>query len=152
MRRFLVTLGFTAIVACSLVAFAQQPKPAPGAAMPMSAHEYEEVMEKIDPIFDNIRKNVEGQVKTDAIAADAKKLPPLLKQAEAFWVQLKRADAIDFAKKTQAAAQNLEKTAATGDAAKTTAVVKALGLACRGCHNEYREKAPDGSYRMKKLG
>ncbi len=145
MRRLSVVIAIGTALAIGVAARAQQPKP-------MSADDYEAVMETIDPIFDNIRKNVEGKAKTDAIAADARKLPPLLKQAELFWLQRKRQDAVDFSRKAQEAALNLEKVAATGDAAKTTAAVKALGGACRNCHDEYREKLPDGSFRMKKLG
>lgn len=66
-----------------------------------------------------------------------------------FWRQQKVEKAVAISETGKATAVELANALHAGDAEKTAALVKALGANCHSCHEAYREKLPDGRYRIK---
>ncbi len=82
---------------------------------------------------------------------DAQKLATLFKDVEAFWTARKVTDAAEWGHAAMMHAQNLDKALTAKDTAKVAEEMKMLGGACQTCHTKYRDKAPDGTFRMKPM-
>jgi cytochrome c556 len=121
----------------------------PSAQAPMSEEEYDKAMKAVGTTFGSMRKNLAAKA-TDALAADAKKMVDLQKGNVAFWTGRKAKDATEWAQAALNHAQAVDKavTAKNMDAAEEG--VKMLGGTCTQCHDKYRDKAPDGTYIIKK--
>jgi len=93
------------------------------------------------------RKDVEAKATAD-IAKDGADLQALYKQIGDFFA--KRGgmdDAVKIARGGEAAAKDLA--AAGSDEEKIGAAMKTIGGSCGGCHMVHRDKAADGSYKIK---
>jgi len=66
-----------------------------------------------------------------------------------FWRQQKAIKAVTISETGKATAVQLAEAVHAGNAEKAAALVKAMGETCQSCHEAYREKQPDGKYRMK---
>ncbi len=82
-----------------------------------------------------------------AVAAEAKALDTVFASVEAYFKSHNMADAEGMAKAVHANTTKLATAAAAGtiDEAAATAV----GGSCAGCHGAHRDKAGDGSYKIK---
>jgi cytochrome c556 len=76
----------------------------------------------------------------EALKAGGKTMVDLFGQAETFWAKHKMTDAVEMNKKTVAGAKAL---------ADGTGNLQGLMSTCKGCHDKYREKLEDGSYKLK---
>lgn len=110
--------------------------------------ESQRVMKAMKTINDSLRKNLEAKA-ADALAADARKMVDLFAETETFWAHKNAPDAVKFAQNGKAAAGELASAAANRNLDAAGAAAKKMGGSCQSCHNQYREKAPDGSYRIK---
>ena len=116
---------------------------------PMNADEetLSKLMKQIAPAFAAMRNA------DDATADATKQNAAVLKQAftetEAFWRAKGKTDAIQWAHDARSQAENIERDAAVAkwDGVKSSAGT--LGQSCQSCHNQYRERFDDGSYRIK---
>lgn len=108
--------------------------------------------EELDALMKDVGK-ANGRVKksTDmtATAKDAELMAKLLKDSQAFWTKHGKTDAVDWSKQGVEGANELAKAAAAGNAEGVAAATKVLGASCQGCHKVYRERLPDGSYKLK---
>jgi hypothetical protein len=117
---------------------------------PMTADEetLSKIMKQLPPALAALRTAVDG-TKAD----DASKSAAVLKQGftdtEAFW-KPKKPDATQWARDARIKVEGIQASIAAGkwEDAKTSAGT--LQQACGTCHNAYRERFDDGSYRIKK--
>jgi cytochrome c556 len=134
----------TAVITAKLVDLARRIPP------PMSADEeaFDNVMKKVGPAFADLRTALEN---SDVNAINEHL--PVLKQAfadtETFWKGRGKADAMGWAQEARKEVDAIGQAAAAEkwDAAKTSN--GALGQSCQTCHNAYRERFDDGTFRIK---
>jgi cytochrome c556 len=111
--------------------------------------------QELQPIMKNVaatsgkaRKDVEAKAGPD-VAKDAQQLQEIYKQIGAFFTARKMDDAVKIAHDAEASAKDLAAAATAGDAEKMDAAMKAVGGSCGSCHMAHRDKAADGSYKIK---
>ena len=114
----------------------------------MGAQDLEQLMQKIGPTYQGLRKTLEGTDPADA-AKQAQQLAELFGGVEKFWTQFNRPDAIKWAGEARTQASEVAGAAAGGNAAKASAAADNLGGACKQCHGTYRESDGQGGYRIK---
>jgi cytochrome c556 len=139
-----------AIVAASVIDaamsdLAKRPPP------PMTPAEeaYSGVMKHVGPAFNSLRQAVTASNAADA-AAKAAELKKLFGDALPFWKAEQRADALQWVDDAQQMAATIETAAARPDWDAVKADVPKLQQICSNCHNFYRERLDDGSYRYKR--
>ncbi len=96
----------------------------------------------------SLRKNLEAKT-NDAAVTDAKKLEDLFGNSVEYWTKKGVSDASGWAKDAQTAAAKVATAAAAGDTDAGTAAMKGVTGSCKGCHEAHREKAADGSFKIK---
>ena len=106
------------------------------------------LMKQVGPGFNALRQAVTASNGGDA-AAHAAALKKHFTETAAFWKTKTYPDAIQWNEeaKREADALTAAATRADWDAAKT--LVPKLQAACASCHNRYRERLDDGTYRFK---
>jgi cytochrome c556 len=114
----------------------------------LDAPDLEQLMKKIGPTYQSLRKNLQDNG-TDAAAKDAQQLGDLFGGVEKFWEQHKKPDAVKLAGQARTAATETAGAAAAGDATKAAAAAENMGGACKQCHGTYRESDGQGGYRIK---
>jgi cytochrome c556 len=114
----------------------------------MNPEDLEQLMRKIGPIYQALRKTLQGNDVTEA-GKQAQELAELFGGVEKFWTQHNRADAMKWAGEARTYASETAGTAVAGNAAKATAAADSLGGACKQCHGTYRESDGQGGYRIK---
>jgi len=93
-----------------------------------------------------LKKALDAKSDADAGAA-AKKLEGVFGDVAEYWEKRGDAsDAVGFAKEAQSAAKEIA-SASQGD--DTSASFGKLGAACKNCHAAHREKAEDGTWKIK---
>jgi len=97
--------------------------------------------------FGALRK-IESKTGPDA-AASAEKIAVIYDQMKGFWEKRQVDDAVKMSTDGKAAALELASAAKAGDGDKAAAAFKTVGGTCQGCHTAHREKAADGSYKIK---
>ena len=105
-------------------------------------------MKKVGPAFAALRKGVEA---SDAKMAkeQADVLAAAFADAETFFEAKGKHDAHQWAGDARGIAQSIGKAASDSKWDEVKASAGNLGKACQTCHTAYREKAEDGTYRMK---
>jgi cytochrome c556 len=98
-------------------------------------------MKATDALQQKIRDNQD-------VAASAQSLAALYKEIEGFWGKRSEVGA-KTTKDIQAGATALAAAATASDAAGVASARKIIGGGCRGCHDQHREKASDGVYKIK---
>ena len=120
---------------------------------PMTAEEeaLSKLMKQVGPGFNALRQAVTASNGGDA-AAHATALTKHFTGTAAFWKTKAYPDAIQWNEDAKREAGALAAAATRGDwdAAKT--LVPKLQSACASCHNQYRERLDDGTYRFKQPG
>ena len=112
--------------------------------------ELDKVMKKVGPAMQASQKAMGGPN-----YAEVKTQIAIVKQgvldSQQFWIEHKREDALKFNKDTLAKLDDFEKTIATDtvDAAVAGAALKAVGAACRSCHQVYRATDADNNFILK---
>jgi hypothetical protein len=108
----------------------------------------DDTMKKVGPAAAALRTGVDGS-KADVVTQNLGVLKPAFAQAEAFWKSKNVPEATKIAQDAKGHADAVEKAVAAGDwdAAKKSAA--SLQQTCGACHNTYRERFDDGSFRIK---
>lgn len=133
MKKLLTTIG---LFACGSLLLA-----APDEAGLRSA------MKQIGPTCSGLGKKIAAK---DATAsADAKKLHDLFGGVGKFWKEMHAADAVGLSKDAATAFQTIAKQTAAGSWDEAGASFKKATSTCAGCHSAHREKAADGSWKVK---
>jgi cytochrome c556 len=105
-------------------------------------------MKKVGPAFAALRKSIEGMDAT-AAKAQSEALENAFNAVERFFESKGKHDGHQWASDAKKAADTIEKAAGDSKWDEVKASAGNLGKACQTCHTTYREKAEDGSYRMK---
>ena len=79
----------------------------------------------------------------------AERIASVYEEMIGFWRQKDADDAVKWSEQGKAAAVQLENAANAGNADAAEAAMKVLSGTCQSCHEAYREKLPDGKYRLK---
>ena len=108
----------------------------------------DDTMKKVGPAAAALRTAVDGS-KADVTAQNLTVLKPAFAQTEAFWKSKGVPEAMKIAQDARGHVDAVEKAVAGGDwdAAKKSAA--SLAQTCGTCHNTYRERFDDGSFRAK---
>jgi cytochrome c556 len=114
----------------------------------MSPQDLEQLMQKIGPTFQSLRKTLQDNNTAEA-SKEAQQLAELFGGVEKFWTQHNRPDAIKWAGEARTHASEAAGSAAAGSATKATAATENMGGACKQCHGTYRESDGQGGYRIK---
>ena len=110
--------------------------------------EYQEWMKDIGSTCGSLKKNLDAK-NGKAAAADAKKLHSDFAQVHMFFEKKNSDDAMKFA---MAASDGFNKIAMQSSAGKfeeAAATFNTTTANCGGCHSAHREKAADGTFKIK---
>jgi len=95
-----------------------------------------------------LRKALDAQ-SVDQAKQHADKLEMLFEDVDDFWNSRNVDDASDWADDAAEHADHVEDAVDQKDFAKAGEHLKLLQAQCSTCHTKYRDKAPDGGYRIK---
>jgi hypothetical protein len=84
-----------------------------------------------------------------AIAPEAKQLAQIFTDAEKFWAQYKKADAVKLAQEASKGFTEAAAAAAAGDGMKAMMAANNATATCKQCHGNYREGNPQEGFRFK---
>jgi len=119
---------------------------------PMTADEQalSKVMKPLPAALAALRTAVDG-AKTEAAEKNAAVLKQGFTDAEAFW-KPKKPDATQWAHDARVKVEGIQAAIAAGKWDDAKAAVPAVQQVCGTCHNAYRERFDDGSFRIKTSG
>jgi hypothetical protein len=107
-----------------------------------------EAMKTISPAFTALRAAADD-AKVDLVSQQAARLQPALLRAESIWDDLGQSSASQWARDSQDQVAAIQHAASAGnwDTAKYAATK--LNQLCTNCHNTFRDRQEDGSFRFK---
>ena len=112
--------------------------------LPAQDHKgFDAAMKSADTSIKALNK-MEAKTGPEAVST-AERLAGLYEEMIGFWRQRGKADAVKFSVDGKAAALALMEAAYAGNGQDAAAALKSLGATCRGCHQAYRVKRPDGT-------
>ncbi len=107
-----------------------------------------EAMKAVSPAFTALKAAMDAS-QAEGVAMNAAKLKPALSQTESIWDDVGQASAGQFARDAQEYLASIERAAAAGDWDKAKFAATKLNAVCGSCHGTFRDRADDGTYRMK---
>jgi cytochrome c556 len=110
--------------------------------------EYQQWMKTIGATSGSLRKNLDAK-NAEGASADAKKLQEAFNKVHDYWNTKKVDDAMMSAMKARDGFGEIAKQASDGKFDEAAATLKTTSATCGGCHMAHREKAPDGSWKIK---
>ncbi len=110
--------------------------------------EYQGWMKSNNANVASLRMNLAAK-SGDAAAADAKKLQDTFTQVHAYWQKKDVSDATQFAMNAENGFKEVGQLAAAGKFDEASAALMKTQANCGGCHMAHREKAADGSWKIK---
>ena len=110
--------------------------------------EYQGWMKAVGATSGSLRKNLQAK-NGDAAAADAKKLQEIFGHVHNYWNDKHVDDAMEFAMAASSGFGDVADQSAAGNFDEAAATLKTTSANCGGCHNAHREKAADGSWKIK---
>ena len=110
--------------------------------------DYQDWMKTTGATAGSLRKNLEAK-NGEAAASDAKKLQEMFTKVHDFWMNKKVDGAMKFAMDAQSGFKEVGQLATAGKFDEAAATLKTTMATCGGCHSAYREKAADGSWKIK---
>jgi cytochrome c556 len=102
--------------------------------------DYDKLMKAVGAANGTMAKATDGAT----VAAEAKKLQALFKDAQGFWTARTNKEAADWAASAMTHAAEIEKAAAANNMEGVAAHRKQLGGVCQTCHKANREKTETG--------
>jgi cytochrome c556 len=139
------------VLAVSIAAQDKPPQPAPSGittARTWTDADLDKIMKEVGATVALLRKSVDGQ-NAETAKQQADKLELLFEDVDDFWNARNVRDAADFADDAAEHADYVEDAADEKDFAKAAEHLKLLQSMCATCHGKYRDKSPDGGYRIK---
>lgn len=154
--RYLCRVGGLLVIvgalACANRGAATTPPSGTGESAPAQARlteqNYEELMKKIGPAYQSLRKNLQANATAEA-GKEAQQLSEWFGGVEKFWTQRNRPDAVKLAEQARTYASEAAGAAAAGNGEKAEAIASNMGGMCKQCHGLYRESDGQGGYRIK---
>ena len=147
-----------ALAAIGLVGAVTMTAQAPGGAAPPAAAaapaktwtdaDLDRLMKDIGGTVGALRKSIDGQ-NAEMAKEQADKIEALFEEVDDFWSARNVKDAADMADDAAEHADHVEDAIDAKDFAKAAEHMKLLQSMCGGCHGKYRDKGPDGQYRIK---
>ncbi len=110
--------------------------------------EYQAWMKAAGATAGSLRKNLEAK-NGEGASADAKKLQEIFGHVQDYWHTKQVEDATNFAASANKGFGDVADQAAAGKFDEAAAILKTTSANCGGCHAAHREKAPDGSWKIK---
>jgi hypothetical protein len=110
--------------------------------------EYQSWMKSNNANVASLRMNLAAK-SGDAAAADAKKLQDTFTQVHAYWQKKSVSDATQFAMDVENGFKEVGQLAAAGKFDEASAALTKTQANCGGCHMAHREKAADGSWKIR---
>lgn len=104
-------------------------------------------MKQIGPTCTGLGKKIAA--KDTSAPADAKQLAAWFGDVRKFWKGRKSEDAVAFSKTAAAEFKTIQKLTSAGKWEEAGASFKKATATCSGCHSAHREKAADGSWKIK---
>jgi mono/diheme cytochrome c family protein len=104
-------------------------------------------MKAIGAISGSLHKNLDAKNGNGA-SADAARLEELFGKVHEYWLT-KSPDAMKFAMDSQAGYREIAAKASAGNFTEALATFKTVSANCGGCHAAHREKAADGTWKIK---
>jgi hypothetical protein len=108
----------------------------------------DKLMKDIAATSGAIRKAIDGQ-NAELLKTNADKIEELFEQVDDFWSARNVKEAADIADDAAEHADHIEDAADAKDFAKAGEHAKLMQGTCAACHGKYRDKGPDGQYRIK---
>ena len=149
-----LSVWLSAVVFAAAIGIAAQgPPPTPAAAGITTARtwtdaDYDKIMKEVSATVGLLRKSIDGQ-NVELAKQQADKLELLFEEADDFWNSRNVRDAADWADDAAEHADHIEDAADEKDFTKAAEHMKLLQGTCSTCHGKYRDKSPDGAYRIK---
>ena len=134
MKRTLLPIACFAVFAIGL--FAQ------------SDADYSSWMKTVGATSGSLRKNLDAKNK-DASVSDARKLQETFKQVHDYWHKKNAEDAMKFAMDAESGFKDVADQAAAEKFEDAAASLRKASATCGGCHTAHRERAGDGSWKIK---
>ncbi len=146
---FLATVALTGAVAIA----AQGPPPQPaGAGVTMAKTwtdaDLDRLMKEVGGTVGALRKAIDGQ-NAELLKTNADRMEELFEDVDDFWSARNVHDAATTADDAAEHADHIEDAADAKDFTKAAEHLKLLQGTCASCHMKYRDKGPDGAYRIK---
>jgi hypothetical protein len=118
---------------------------------PLTADEelYQKLMVQVGASNGALRKAIEASDAKGAVEHTAA-LRKTFVDVEAFWRGRRRNDAAQWAQNARKLSENIERAVTTGQWESVKSHAGTLGKTCQACHEVYRERFDDGSFRIKK--
>jgi cytochrome c556 len=153
MIRLRFTLSAAALALATAVSIAaqgggSQPAAPAAAAKTWADEDLDKLMKEIGGTAGVMRKAIDGQ-NAELVKTNADKLEDLFEQVDDFWSARNVHDAAGFADDAAEHAEHVEDAAEAKDFTKAAEHAKLLQATCASCHGKYRDKGPDGQYRIK---
>ena len=148
-RSILLLAGVALMGAVAMAAQGAPPAPAAAAAAKTwTDADLDKLMKEIGSTVGMLRKSVDGQ-NADLAKEQADKMNHLFEDVDDFWNARNVRDAADWADDAAEHAEHVEDAVEAKDFAKAAEHLKMLQSMCATCHGLYRDKGPDGNYRIK---
>lgn len=110
--------------------------------------EYQGWMKTVGATSGSLRKNLAAKDGA-AASADAKKLQDVFAQVHEYWQAKRVDDAVTTAADASAGFRNVAALASDGKFDEASAAMQKASATCGACHTAHREKAADGSWKIK---
>lgn len=107
-----------------------------------------EAMKTINPAFAALKTAVD-ESNAGSVAKNVAQLKPAFVQTEKIWDDVGQSSAGQWARDAQEFIASIEHDAAAGDWAHVKFAAGKLNALCGSCHTAFRDRADDGSFRMK---
>ena len=146
-------LALAAITLIGAMAIAQGP-PSQSAATGLTTGrtwtdaDYDKLMKEVGATVGVLREVIDSQ-NAELTKQNADKMESLFEEAAGFWTSRNVDDAQDWADDAAEHAQHVEEAADAKNFVKAAEHMKLLQAQCAACHAKYRDKAPDGGFRIK---
>jgi len=145
-------LGVAVLVgAVSLAGQDPPPKPAPSGmttSRTWTDADLDKIMKEVGTTVASLRKSMDAQ-NAETAKQQADRLELLFEEVDDFWNARNVRDAAEMADDAAEHAEHVEDAVDEKDFAKAAEALKSLQSMCASCHGKYRDKSPDGSYRIK---
>ena len=150
--RYSTVLAAVALAGAGAIAAQGQPPQPAGIGMTIAKtwadEDLDKLMKEIGGTQGTLRKAIDGQ-NAELAKTNADKLEELFEQVDDFWSARNLKDAADIADDAAEHADHIEDAVDAKDFAKAAEHAKLLQGTCATCHTKYRDKGPDGQYRIK---
>jgi hypothetical protein len=111
---------------------------------------FDAIMKQVNPTFGELRKGLEA-ADPAVVTTEGTKLQGLFKETRSFFAKRSTADAQGWAGEAITILDAVTKGASGNDWAAAREAASQIQPLCAQCHGEHRERAPDGTYRVKRV-